>query len=147
MLRWERFEEVVDTLRPRLHAVAGQYEVTKDPRFLWTLPVWCAAGVGIEHVLISVRNLDATVKSRGRMGSIRFTTESGPRNSVAYGLGLSMVAALEYRVPHAIVRFPDFLDKPGELFRAARFPRPVAEADFVQVMERLARPELVHDRR
>jgi hypothetical protein len=147
MLRWERFDEVAEAFRPRLNALAERYAVVKDPRFFWTLPVWCAANVPIEHVLISIRNLEATVDSRRRMDSVRFRTESGARNSIVYGLGLSVLAVQEHRVPHAIVRFPDFLDRPDELYRAARFPAPVAEDRFVALLEQLRRPELVHDSR
>jgi hypothetical protein len=147
MLRWQRFDQVVKRFSPRLEALAASHAVCKDSRFLWTLPVWCAAGVPIQHVLISFRNLDATVKSRGRMDSLRFTSESGARNSIVYGMGLTLLAVEEHRVPYSVVRFPDFLDSPAELYRAARFPQPVTESRFRQLVESLRRPDLVHDHR
>ena len=147
MLRWERFDAVAETFAPRLRELAERHPVAKDPRWFWTLPLWVAAGVPIEHVLVSIRNLEAVVQSRGRMGSLRFRTAGGAKNSITYGLGLTMLAIHEHQLSHAVVRFPEFLDKPKELYGSVRFPRPVLEADFCAVVERLRRPDLVHDRR
>ena len=147
MLRWDRVRATAESFAPRLSSAAVKHEVVKDPRFFWTLPLWARAGIPIEHVLISIRNLDATAESRDRMDSNRFTTEGGIRNSIAYGLGLTIFALEEARIPYSIVRFPDFLDDPSALYRAARFPRPVSEAEFTNEFERLRRPDLVHDQR
>jgi len=119
--------------------------VVKDPRFFWTLPVWASADISIDHVLVAIRNLDATVVSRGRMDSIRFRTESGARNSIVYGLGLTLSSVEEHRIPYSIVRFPDFVQRPLDLFNAARFPEPVSERRFREVASRVIRPDLVHD--
>lgn len=147
LMRWEAFAETVQRFAPRLRTLAERYRVTKDPRFFWTLPVWAEAQVPIEHVLISIRHLDATVQSRARMDSLRFHGESGARNSIIYGLGLTLYGLEDHGIPYSLVRFPDFLAKPDMLWRAARFPQPVDEARFMEVFKGLARPELVHDQR
>jgi hypothetical protein len=147
LMRWEDLDQTVAEFAPRLHAIAQRYRVTKDPRFFWTLPVWAAAQVPIDHVLISIRNLDATVKSRARMDSLRFHGESGARNSVIYGLGLTLYGLEDHGIPYSLVRFPDFLTEPETLFQAARFPEPVDRDRFSEVFQGLARPELVHDHR
>lgn len=146
-LRWDRLSHVSARMAPRLRDLSLRYPLAKDPRFLWTLPAWIAAGVDIEHVLVAVRNLDAVVESRGRMDSLRFRSTSAAKNSIVYGLGLTQASLLDARISYALVRFPDFVDEPSSLFRAARFPAVVTEDQFAEVVGRLRRPELVHDRR
>lgn len=147
LMRWENLTETAARFTPELARLAGRYTVTKDPRFFWTLPVWAEANAPIEHVLVSIRDLDATVKSRGRMDSLRFHGESGARNSIAYGLGLTLFALEDHHIPYSLVRFPDFLTDPDTVLTAARFPQPVDEARFREVFREIVRPELVHDPR
>lgn len=147
LMRWGRYGEVAERFAPRLQALAAKYPVAKDPRWFWTLPVWARAGVPIEHVLISLRSLDAIVESRGRMDSVRFFDEVGIRNSIVYGLGLSLFAVAEHGLDYAIVRFPGFLDHPEQLYEACRFPEPVSRDRFMEAFASIVRPELVHDAR
>ena len=147
LMRWGQLDDTAARFSPELRGIAERYGVTKDPRFFWTLPVWLAANAPIEHVLVSIRNLDATVKSRGRMDSLRFHGESGARNSIAYGLGLTLFALQDHDIPYGLVRFPDFLTDPDQVLQAARFPQAVDQAHFRRVFGELARPELVHDPR
>jgi len=145
MLRWDRFEAVVDRIRPDLEAIAGRHQVVKDPRFCWTLGVWAASGVAIEHVTICVRRLESMVQSRDRARHLRYRSPEAAKNGFVYATGLAVTAVNDYRLPHAIIRFPDFVDSPESLFVALRFPEPTTRAEFDAVFNRVVRPELVHE--
>jgi hypothetical protein len=143
-VRWDRLDEVVRQHRPRIREVAASQAVAKDPRFCWTLRVWALAGAPIEHVLLAVRDLEAVVDSRIEVGHLVPGSRTRAKNALAYALGLCVSALHEHRIPYDIVRFPDFLNDPGALFEAMRFPRPVPRRRFEETFRRLARPELVH---
>ena len=144
LLDWPRLEAATSRFGSRLTAMGASHAVAKDPRFLWTLPVWAASGVALEHVAIAFRNLDASVTSRGQIDSLRFRTEGAARNSIVYGFGLALWTLEERGIPHSIVHFPAFLEAPTELYRALRFPEPVSEQAFAEALARVRRPELIH---
>lgn len=143
-IRWKRFNDVVDKYRATLLDLSRPYQVVKDPRFCWTLGVWVAAGVSIGHVLICVRSLDAMVKSRFAAQLTQYTSEEAIKNSFIYGLGLCMMAIYEHGLNHNVVRFPDFLECPEQLYQAMAFPEPVSYDDFLHAFNQLANRELVH---
>jgi hypothetical protein len=145
LVPWERFDEVVDTYRLDMIEISRRLQVAKDPFFCWTLGAWAAAGAQIDHVLVCVRHLDAVVESRMAAQQVVFKTRSEAKNSFIYGLGLCMAAIYSYRLPHALVRFPDFLDEPATLFEAMRFPTPVTFDRFLDAFSRIASAELIHD--
>jgi hypothetical protein len=147
LLDWDRLPDVLSGQGARLRELAAARRVVKDPRFSWTLGVWAAAGVGVEHVLVCVRSLEAVVRSRVEAGWLERRSEVGARNWFAYGLGLCLSACQDHRLEHSVVRFPDFLEEPEALFGALRFPEPVSREDFLRVFSGLVRPELVRDRR
>jgi hypothetical protein len=144
-LRWERMDQVVEKYRPALIDLSRSYPVAKDPRFCFTLPVWIAAGIDIDHVLMAVRSFNGIVNS---MTSIRhpFHSEGVVKNILAYGIGLCLSTIYEHRLSHNLIRFPDFLDHPEKLFCALRFPMEVTKEEFLQVFESIVRREFVHDR-
>ena len=144
MLEWDRMDAVVERLGPRLREMAAGRAVAKDPRFLWTLPAWVAAGATIEHVTFCIRTLDDAISSRLEADHLRFRSRSAAKNSFAYGVGLGLTTAIDARLSHAFARFPDFLTDPGGLYRALRFPAPVSEPDFVAAFNRIVRTDLVH---
>ncbi len=123
LIDWARFDEVVARSSPSLRAIADRHEVVKDPRFCLTLGVWAASGLPIEHVLVCVRSFD-----------------------LAYQLGMCLAACHDYRIPHDVVRFPDFLDHPDVMYETMRFPRPVPRERFLEVFARETRLDLVHER-
>jgi hypothetical protein len=147
LMPWDRFDEVVEHHRRRLQGLGASRHVVKDPRFCWTLGVWAAAPVPIEHVVLCMRNLDAMVQSRIKAGQIAFRGIAPAKNSFAYGLGLCLSSLHDYRIPYSIVQFPDFLDDPDALYGQLRFPRRVERDEFLRAFERLRRQDLVHDRR
>jgi hypothetical protein len=141
---WTRFEQVVERNRSTIHALAQAHPVVKDPRFCWTLGVWAAAGAPIDHVLICTRSTAASVESRMRAGHFDRRARDG-ENSLIYGLGLCLSQVFEYRLAHAIVRFPDFLNDADALYEAMRFPSPVDRERFGDALARVIAPERVHD--
>lgn len=145
--RWDRLSEVVEKHRAALQEIARTHRVVKDPRFSWTLAVWAAAGAEIEHVVVCVRSLDAMVRSRTAAGHGRGRTSDSARDSFAYGLGLCMSVIYEYDLPHRVIRFPDFLQQPDDLYEALRFPKPVSRERFLEVFGRAVRWDLVHQQR
>lgn len=146
-LRWDQFDAVVERHGPALRELGAAHPLVKDPRFSWTLGAWAAAGVSIEHVLVTVRSVDAMVESRQRAGHLRFRGSEGAKNGFIYALGLCIAALHDHRIPHDIVRFPDFLDDPRGLHERMRFPAPVEYERFEDAFERRRSDRLIHDRR
>ena len=145
LISWEGFEEFVEARRVPLTEMARRFQVAKDPYFCWTLAIWAASGAQIDHVLVCVRNFDAMVESRFAAGQLFFSSRSGAKNSFVYGLGLCMMAVHEHRLPHSVIRFPDFLNEPASLFEALRFPTPVTYDRFLDAFSRVVSGDLIHD--
>lgn len=144
LLRWERFDEVVKKYGLVIRDKARSHEVVKDPRFCWTLMVWAASGARIDHVLVCIRSLDSMVKSRFLAGHMKTESIGKARNSLAYGIGLCMTALYTYSIRHHIVRFPDFLHDPQNLYEVLRFPRAVKYEQFLEVFHRVVDLDKVH---
>jgi hypothetical protein len=145
LVPWERFEKVVEARRGALVELSRRFQVAKDPQFCWTLGAWAASGAQIDHVLVCVRNFDAMLDSRFAAGQLLFRSKSAAKNSFIYGLGLCMMAIHDHRLPHSVVRFPDFLNEPARLFEALRFPAPVTFDRFLDALSRTVSAELIHD--
>lgn len=135
---WDGRAAVAAALGPELRALATERHVVKDPQFLFTLGTWAAAGAAIEHVVLAMRSIDAVVDSRTEAGLQRNLDRDALANSLVYGVGLCLFAAVEHDIPVATVRFPDFLDDPEGLFAALPFPREVSYDEFVEVFRRVA---------
>ena len=144
LLRWERMDRVVHEQGALLRRLSSARPVVKDPRFRYTLEVWLRAGADIDHVLVSLRDLDAAMKSKVAAGYEEERSSSELRNWLVYGSGLLFDAILTHDVAYDLVRFPDFLKQPEALYEAMRFPGPVERAAFLEAFERIARPDMVH---
>ena len=147
LMPWERYDTVVAERGSQLVAIAKSHDVVKDPRFCWTLDAWARAGAPIEHVVFCVRNVDAMVESRIKAGHILFKSRGTAKNSFIYGMGLCLAALHDHRIPYDIIQFPDFMDAPEKLYDMLRFPTPVDHERFMAAFTKLARPDLIHDRR
>jgi hypothetical protein len=144
-VRWERFPAVVARLGPRLVEEAAARPVVKDPRFMWTLGVWAAAGAAIEHVLVCLRNIDAVIGSRVRIGGLSADSWNASKNALLLAAGTCLMALHEHDLAHDYVRFPSFLEAPRDLFEAMRFPGPVAWDAFSVAFDRVTDRNRVHD--
>ena len=144
LLRWERMDRVVHEHGALLRRLSSTRPVVKDPRFRYTLEAWLRAGADIDHVLVSLRDLDAAMKSKVAAGYEEEGSSSELRNWLVYGSGLLFDAILTHNVPYNLVRFPDFLKQPDALYEAMRFPGPVERPAFLEAFERIARPDMVH---
>lgn len=142
---WSVFDQVVARHRDTIHQVAARLPVVKDPRFCWSLPVWTAAGAPIEHVLITLRNVDAMVESHLAAGHLAKLSPGAARNSFLYATGLCLTTVLDHGLSHAVLRFPDFLSHPNELMHAMRFPQPVGPHRFAAALAAVRDDHLVHD--
>jgi hypothetical protein len=147
LVDWERFDDTVSRLRPVLHEVARNRPVAKDPRFSWTLPVWVAAEVPIEHVVVCVRSVDAVIDRRMHYKWIPPRSRVAAKNWFVFGLGVCMTTIYDYRLSHGMLRFPGFVDDPDEVFAALRFPEEVTRERFGEAFARSVRRDLVHDHR
>jgi hypothetical protein len=145
LIAWERFDEAVDRLRPLLHEVSRTHPVAKDPRFSWTLPVWVASGVPIEHVVVCVRSVDVVIERRIDYEWIPPKSKVSAKTWFVFGLGLCMTTIYDHRLSHGVLRFPDFVDRPEEVFDALRFPEQVPRERFLEAFARSVRKNLVHD--
>jgi hypothetical protein len=145
MLRWDKFDEVVHTWKPKLREISQTRTVVKDPRFCQTLAVWAAADVPIEHVVLCIRSLDAAAHSLVTTQNFSKRARFSAKNHIAYRLGLCLGALHGYRIRYAVVQFPDLLESPDHLFARMEFPRLVSREDFMHAFRRVAQPSLVHD--
>ena len=147
LMRWDVIAEVAERHGDELRALAKDKLVLKDPRFMWTLRAWLAAGVPVEAVVLTVRPLDAMADSRVRAGMYTPRARAWGKHNYCYGLGLLLTAAAEHRLPLVTLRFPDFLEKPEELHRMLPMPEPRSWEEFRRAFDAVYDPGLVHDRR
>jgi hypothetical protein len=147
VIRWDRFERVVESHGDRLRRLSTSRLASKDPSFCWTLGVWSAAGAAIDHVVITIRSLDAMAQSRVSQDWLSPRSLGAIKNWFAYGFGLLMSTVYDYRLSYGIARFPDFLQQPEQLYEALRFVDPVSYEQFLEVFNRHVKPEFVHDQR
>jgi len=147
LMDWSRLDAVVEERGEALRTLSLQTTVVKDPRFCWTLPAWLASGASISAVVLALRPLDAVVESRVRAGMIPDESGVWAKNNFAYGIGLAMAAASEYRVPVVVVRFPDFLDQPEDLYERLPLPEERTWEEFHAAFVKVHDASLVHDRR
>jgi hypothetical protein len=147
---WDHAPAVVDANRETMVRLAATTPVVKDPRFLWTLPLWLAAGAQIEHVVITIRSMADMIASRDAAGHTAASgdtwfTQLELRNSLSYGLGVATAAVYDSGVSHSVIRFPDFVHDIDGLYDALRFPEPVSPARFRATARRVFDPSQVHD--
>jgi hypothetical protein len=143
-LRWNRFDNVVAKYKSELCKLSQSYKVVKDPRFCFTLPIWAASEVKIDHLIISMRSIKGIVNSMVVMEH-PFYSKDNSRDILIYGMGICLSTIHDYRLSHDILRFPDFIDRPDNLFDALRFPKLVTRDEFRRVFARVVRRDLVHD--
>jgi hypothetical protein len=144
-VRWERFQQTVDRFRGELVAEATARQVVKDPRFCWTLPVWAAAGAPVDHVLICLRNVDAMIRSRIRIGHLEPGSWSATKNAFILAAGMCLTAVNDYNLDYDVVRFPRFLEATRELHEVMRFPEYVSWERFTEAFNRVADHTRVHE--
>jgi hypothetical protein len=147
---WDRMPEVVEAHRDAMVRLAAQTPVVKDPRFIWTLPLWVEAGAEIEHVVITIRAMADMVASRRGAGHTatdgdQWFTELELRNSLTYGLGIATATVYSANIPHSVIRFPDFVHDLDGLYDALRFPAPVSREHFRATAQRVFDPAQVGD--
>jgi hypothetical protein len=143
MIDWSRIPAVVDEHGEEMIRLAKATPFVKDPRFIWTLPIWLAAGAEIEHVTITTRAMEEMVASRHAAGHSKFNAVE-LRNTLTYGLGVVSAAVYENEVSHSFIRFPDFLHDIDGLYAALKFPSPVDPVVFRETAEKLFDPDQVH---
>lgn len=127
---WDRVDDLAKLMGGELCAYASEHRVVKDPRFLWTLPVWFAAGAAIDHVVLTVRTLPDAYHSRKRAGLLRGIDLSWFTESVLAGYGASVHAAALAGVSVSWLVFPAFLTQPGVVWSALGQYLGVDRGDF-----------------
>jgi hypothetical protein len=147
LMDWTKLDAVVDRYGEEMRELAASKQVVKDPRFCWTLQAWLASGASIESVVLAIRPLEAMAESRMRVGMIPDRARTWAMNNFAYGMGLALAATTEYRVPVVVLRFPDFLDTPQDLYERLPLPEKRSWTDFLTAFEKVHDPSLVHDER
>ncbi len=147
LMDWTKLDAVVDRYGEEMRELAVSKQVVKDPRFCWTLHAWLASGAAIDSVVLAIRPLEAMAESRIRVGMIPERARTWAMNNFAYGIGLAMAAITQYRVPVEILRFPDFLDNPQDLYDRLPFPEKRSWTEFLTAFEKVHDASLVHDLR
>ncbi len=147
LMDWSAVERVSQRYGEAMRTLAKDRPVVKDPRFCWTLGAWLAAGVPVEALVLAMRPLDAMTTSRVQAGMYSERAMQWARHNYCYGLGLLMTTAAEYRLPLTILRFPDFLEKPDELYDQLPLPEPRTREEFRRAFASVFDPKLVHDTR
>jgi hypothetical protein len=144
LARWNRLPDIVAAHGDTMRKLAADNPVVKDPRFVFTLPLWLAAGAAIEHVVITFRAMGDVVASRQAAGQSEFNAVE-LRNSLTYGLGIITESVLASGQSHAFIRFPDFLTDLDALYAAVRFPEPVSRDRFDAAAKAVFDHDQVHD--
>jgi hypothetical protein len=149
LIDWSALDAVVAEHGTSLVQLCAGTDVVKDPRFCWTLPAWLASGAPVSTIVLAVRALDAMVDSHRRLRGtvVEPHARSWAKNNVAYGIGLTVVTAADYRVPLHTFRYPDFLADPQDLYERLPFPQLRTWEEFSAAFEKLNDSSLVHDRR
>jgi hypothetical protein len=147
LMDWTSVDRVVDRYGDQMRAFAQDRQVVKDPRFCWTLRAWLASGVPIEAVVFTFRPLDAMADSRVRVGMYSQRARDWARHNYCYGIGLLLTAVAEHRLPLSMLRYPDFLRDPAELYRTLPLPEPRTSEEFQRAFSSVFDPSLVHDER
>ena len=147
LMRWDAIADVAERHGEELRALAKDRAVLKDPRFMWTLRAWLASGVPVDAVVLTVRPLDAMADSRVRAGMYTPRARAWGKHNYCYGLGLLHTAVAEYRIPLVTLRFPDWVEKPEELYRLLPMPEPRTWEQFREAFDTVYDSSLVHDRR
>jgi len=145
VMDWTKLDAVVDRYGEAMRELSASTQVVKDPRFCWTLHAWLASGASIDSLVLAIRPLEAMAESRVRAGMIPVWARTWAMNNFAYGIGLAMAATNEYRVPVEVLRFPDFLDQPRELYDRLPLPEERSWSDFSEAFAKCRDPSLVHD--
>jgi hypothetical protein len=143
-IQWECLQDVVARHRERVLEISDRRPVAKDPQFCFTLGVWAEIGVPIDHIFLCIRDVDASVRSRRDLG-ITGHSEDAAKNLLMYGFGASVLVAEAYGLEYTILRFPEFIENPEDLYQRLRFPEPVTSEQFCEVFNRVVRRELVHN--
>jgi len=147
LMDWSAVERVAQRYGEAMRNLAKDRQVVKDPRFCWTLRAWLASRVPVEALVLAIRPLDAMTDSRVQAGMYSQRASDWARNNYCYGLGLLMTTAAEYRLPVTILRFPDFLDRPDELYDELPLPEARTREEFRRAFASVFDPALVHDTR
>jgi len=147
LMNWESVDAVAQRYGEQMRALAKDRLVVKDPRFCWTLRAWLASGVPVEAVVFTIRPLDAMADSRVRVGMYSRRARDWGRHNYCYGIGLLMTAAAEHRLPLTTLRYPDFLERPEQLYDVLPLPEPRTWEEFERAFSVVFDPTLVHDAR
>lgn len=147
LMDWGRVDKVVERHGEEMHTLAKELAVVKDPRFCFTLRAWLAAAAPVQAVVFTIRALDAMTDSRVRAHMYSRRASGWAKNNYCYGTGLLLTAAAEHRVPVSMLRYPDFLEDPDELYRSLPLPESRSPQDFQRAFVAIYDPALVHDRR
>jgi hypothetical protein len=147
LMDWTSVDHVVGRYGQQMRTLAQDMQVVKDPRFCWTLRAWLAAGVPVEAVVFTFRPLDAMADSRVRVGMYSQRARDWARHNYCYGIGLLLTAVAEHRVPLSMLRYPDFLRDPRDLYDTLPLPEPRTWEEFQRAFSTVFDPSLVHDDR
>lgn len=147
LLDFDAMDRAVVTYGDKMRELASSRQVVKDPRFCWTLAAWLAAGADVSAIVLTIRPLDAMAESRVRGGFYPKRAKPWAMHNFAYGIGLLLTTAAEYRVPVTILRYPDFLERPDDLYASLPLPEPRSKEAFDAAFAAVYKPDLVHDRR
>ena len=140
-INWEGQQKVADRYGREMRTVAERFKVVKDPRFCITTRLWIMAGVEIDFVAITTRELDVMRTSRMKMG---LPKKNRIWNEFAYEVGLAVSVCIDYEVSFSILRFPNFIQDYASLYSSLRFPRHVTEEEFKIAFDKSVRKDMVH---
>ena len=145
VMDWARLDEVVEEYGETMRSMAGRTRVVKDPRFSWTMHAWLASGADVSSLVLALRPLDSMVTSRIRGGWIPEQARPWAVGNFAYGIGLVVSAASQYRVPVHQLSFPDFLADPEGLYETLPLPEERSWDEFHAAFTALRDDSLVHE--
>lgn len=144
--RWDLVPALAESFGPEMRDLSTRWEVVKDPRFCWTLPVWAMAEARIDHVVVTLRRVDDVVASgqHAGMANAEDLQDVNKRcSTVMFRVGALLTALREYQLPHTVLMFPDYLADPERLYHQLVFPGPVTKRKFRRALKKTLKPEYI----
>ena len=154
------YHHVASAGRERNVLKSAGYRVVKSPHFCDQVDAAVAAGIGIEHVIIPVRNIEDAAASRVRVqeaatgsrdgkgvpGGLWGTTSAEDQASVLSRKLASLVESLvRHDIPMTMLYFPRITTDEDYLFRKLSPLMPaMTYSAFLLAFAEVARPERVH---
>lgn len=145
LMQWDKVAHLAELHGDALRGYAERNRVVKDPRFMWTVPVWAKAGADIEHVTLSLRKFESVTESFMEFPATWIHKSGEDLIGYTYGVGLCVSTCVFYEIPFELVHYPHYVQIPESLYYYLKFPEPVSQERFMGAFKQVYDPKMVHN--